>query len=200
MIVHTRGCSYIIPNGRICRVVSCVLLMLLAGAAFLFYGTRSNVRYFDPTYKILSYRVVRSGSFVVYEHGTRGAWLRQQLRAWGLPVRLSQQLTTLEAQGPYPAIYVTTRSFRQVHCELVDNSGRVIHCDGGYASVILPTKTIHSGAWRLNPGSGDPQAVYRFRLKDWDTGAILAEIKLGKIDSGQNTSKRASTNPSASKI
>lgn len=166
---------------RICRAALCGLLILLGGSALLFYGPRANVRYFDPTYKILSYRVVRSGSFVVHEHGTRGAWLRQQLRAWGLPVRLSQQLTTLEAQGPYPAIYVVTRSYRQVHCELVDNFDRVTPCDGGYGSLTLPNKTIHSGAWRLNPGRGDPQAVYRFRLKDWDTGVKLAEITIGKI-------------------
>jgi hypothetical protein len=108
-------------------------------------------------------------------------WLRKQLRRCGLPVTTSPEISNIEAHGPIPTIYVVCGAYKQVKGELVDNLGRVSECDGGFASVNFSTKTIYSGSWSLNPRYRDPQAFYRFRLKDWDTGDKLAEIKIGKI-------------------
>jgi hypothetical protein len=157
-------------------------LMLLAGFAFLFYALRSNVHYFDPQYKVVWYRVVRSGSFMACEHSPTEVWLRKELRGWGLPVATSQQIESVDAHGPIPSIYVVCGAYRQVRGELVDNFGRVSECDGGFAAMNFATKTVYSGSWSLNPHYRDhPEAVCRFRLKDWDTGVKLAEIKIGKI-------------------
>jgi len=158
-----------------------LFFMVLAGFAFLFYGLRSNVKYFDPTYKVVWYRVVQSGSFMACEHPPTEVWFRKQLRSWGLPIRTSQEISNIEAHGPIPTFYVVCGAYRQVRGELVDNRGRVSECDGGFAAIHFATKTVYSGSWSLNPRYRDPQAVYRFRLKDWDSGAKLAEIKIGKI-------------------
>jgi hypothetical protein len=165
------------------RKTACwVFLTTLAGVALLFYGIGSDVQYFDPTYKIVRYQVVRNGSLTTYEHPPTVVWLRKQLHRCGLPIATSQEMGDIEAHGPIPTIYVVCGAYRQVRGELVDNFGRVSECDGGFAAVNFATKTVCSGSWSLNPRYRDrPEAVYRFRLKDWDTGVKLAEIKIGKI-------------------
>jgi hypothetical protein len=155
--------------------------VLFSGFVIFLCHAGSRIRYFDPTYKIVRYRVVRSGAFTVYEDSPVEVSVKKALRRCGLPITLPIVTGTVEAHGPIPSIHVVCAAYRQVRGELVDNAGRVSPCDGGFASLTTRRKTIHSGAWSLNPRYRDPDSVYRFRLKDWDTGVQLAEIDIGKI-------------------